>query len=474
MTSLDTATKRSALLVASIGSFLMPFMASSLNIAIPAIGKELKVDAILLSWIATAYLLTGAVFLVPFGKLADIYGRKIIFVAGASTFTVASLFCAVSPNISFLIASRVLQGMGLAMIVGTGIAIITAVFPPGERGRALGLNTAAVYLGLSVGPFAGGILTHNFGWRSIFLTNVPLGLTMAAATILYMRSEWTKTTREPFDLRGSIIYGVSLLLFIYGLTLLPAPLGWYLASGGAAGFAILTWWELRVASPVLDVRIFRKNAVFTLSIAATLVNYGATAAVGFLLSLYLQYVKGFNAEHAGLILMSQPIVQTICSPLAGRLSDKREPRLVATAGIIVTMLGLILLVFLDQNTTIGYVTGGLVLLGAGFALFASPNVNAIMSSVEKSSYGVAAGAIGTVRMIGQIMSMAIAMLVFSVYIGRVQITPARFESFILSARIIFALFAALSFFGAIASLAGRRPSPQSLEVAPDDPAKPSV
>jgi len=392
-------------------------------------------------------------FLVPFGRIADIYGRKRIFTYGILIYTVASLLSAISTSAVMLISFRVLQGIGGAMIFGTGVAILTSVFPAGERGRALGINVAAVYLGLSLGPFLGGILTQYFGWRSIFWANVPMGLIVITFVFWKLKGEWAEAKGHKFDLIGSIIYSLTLVAIIYGLSLLPAMSGVWTVLIGILGLLAFIWWERKVESPVLHMDLFKNNSVFAFSNLAALVNYSATFAVTFLLSLYLQYIKGLGPQNAGLILVSAPAVQAIFSPLAGRLSDRIEPRIIASTGMGLTTIGLSLLVFLNQSTSIGFILGTLVVLGLGLALFSSPNTNAVMSSVENKSYGVASATLATMRQIGMMLSMGIAMVLFSVYIGRVEITPEYYPFFVRSLKIAFVIFAVLCFGGIFASLA---------------------
>ena len=446
-------SKKAVLIVATMGSFFTPFMGSSINIALPTIGREFAMDAVLLGWVATSYLLTAAVFLIPFGRLADIYGRKKIFAWGIVIYTVAALLSAVSISGIMLISSRILQGMGGAMIFGTGVAILTSVFPVGERGKALGINVAAVYLGLSLGPFIGGILTQNFGWRSIFLVNVPLGLVVIALVFWKMKGEWAEAKGDKFDIRGSIIYSLALVSVMYGLSILPAVWGAVLILIGVVGLLVFVRWEKKVRSPILNINLFRNNRVFAFSNLAALINYSATFAVAFLLSLYLQYIKGISPQNAGLILVSMPAVQAIFSPLAGRLSDKIEPRILASAGMALTTAGLSLFIFLNEDTTLGFIISTLILLGFGFAFFSSPNTNAVMSSVENRSYGVASATLATMRQVGMTLSMGIAMLLFSIYIGRVEITPEYYPLFLKSIKPAFIIFAVLCFGGIFASLA---------------------
>lgn len=451
---IDTnVSKKAVLLVATMASFLTPFMGSSVNIALPTIGKEFAMDAVLLSWVATAYLLATAVFLVPFGRIADIYGRKMVFRYGILIYTASSLLSAVATSAIMLISFRILQGLGAAMIFSTGIAMLTSVFPAGERGRALGINVAAVYLGLSLGPFLGGILTQYFGWRSIFMINVPLGLIIIASIFWKLKGEWAEAKGDKFDLSGSIIYGLAIVALVYGLSLLPAMLGIWVILVGILGILIFIWWETKIASPVLYTGLFRNNTVFAFSNLAALINYSATFAVAFLLSLYLQYIKGFGPQNAGLILVSMPAVQALFSPLAGRLSDRIEPRIIASVGMGLTTIGLGLLTFLEQDTAIEFILVSLIILGFGFALFSSPNTNAVMSSVNKRYYGVASATLATMRQIGMTLSMGIAMLIFALFIGRVEITAEYYPSFLASTKMAFMIFTALCFGGIFASLA---------------------
>jgi len=440
------------LLVATLTSFLTPFMGASVNIALPSIGKEFATGAVLLSWIATSYLLAAAMFLLPFGRIADIYGRKRIFTWGIVIYAISSFLSAIASSAMLLLSFRVLQGIGGAMIFGTAVAILTSVFPVGERGKVLGINVAAVYLGLSLGPFLGGFLTQYLGWRSIFFLNVPLSLIIIALVLWKLKGEWAGAKGEKVDLVGSLIYSLTLPAIMYGFSLLPAMFALWLILAGILGFVVFVRWEMKVKSPVFDINLFRKNPVFAFSNLAAFINYGATFAVGFLLSLYLQYAKGLSPQHAGTVLVSQPLVMALFSPLAGRLSDKTEPRIVASIGMGFTVVGLFLFTFLSQNTSLQYVIGCLIVVGFGLALFSSPNTNAIMSSVEKKFYGVASATVGTMRLTGQMLSMGIAMLLLALYIGHAQITPENYPLFLKTAKSAFIIFTVLCFGGIFASL----------------------
>ena len=306
--SSDEALKRSVLFLTVLSSFVTPFLVSSINVALPAIQDDFHMNAVLLAWIATAYLLSCAVFLVPFGKMADIYGRRKVFICGISVVTVSSLLCATAPNAAALLTFRVLQGLGTAMIFSTGMAILTSAFPPNERGRAIGISVAAVYIGLSVGPLLGGMLTQYFTWRSVFVVTSILGVPTMYFSIWKLKSEWYGTPGEKLDVVGSVLYALAVSLIMYGLSMLPANESlWELVAGLVLIIAFIKW-ELHVAQPVFNVELFANNRAFAFSSLAALINYSATFAVTFLLSLYLQYIRGFDPKTAGLILMTQPIM----------------------------------------------------------------------------------------------------------------------------------------------------------------------
>jgi len=443
--------KKIILLVASLSSFLVPFTGSSITVALPAMAAQFHTSAVTLGWITSAYIIAAAVFIVPFGRYADIVGRKKVFLCGIIVFSIASLACAFAPSEEILIVFRFLQGIGGAMLFSTSVAIVTQVYGPGERGAALGITIATVYAGLSIGPFLGGILTDRFGWPAIFLVNIPIGLLTIALTLQGIRDEWAEAAGERFDRGGAVTYGIMLFSVIYGMLLLPDVTGLaWIAAGIIFGF-IFYRREKRTASPLLDLGVFSDNRTFVFSNIAAMINYGATYGVGVLLSLYLQYIQGFTAEAAGLVLVAQPVVQTVFSPVAGRLSDRIEPRIVATAGMALTTLGLLFFIFLTPATPVWVIIASLMVLGLGYGLFSSPNTNAIMSSVENRHLGIASGMNATVRSLGQLLSMAIAMSCFAIFIGTAAITPAVYPSLMTSVTVAFVVFTVLCVAGVGAS-----------------------
>jgi EmrB/QacA subfamily drug resistance transporter len=449
----DKSLRRTALAVSMVSSFLTPFMASGINVAMPFIAKEFGLSAVALGWVVTAYMLAAAMFLVPFGRLADLVGRKRIFALGIGVNIAGTALAALAPSALFLILGRAVQGIGGAMIFGTGVAILTSVYPPGERGRALGLNTAAVYTGLSLGPVLGGFLVHAWGWRSVFWATMPIAAVALTLTLVRLKGEWADARGEGFDLKGSVIFGTGLVALMYGFSRLPSLPGVSLTAAGVLALAGFVLFELRVPTPLLDLRLFRHNRIFAFSNLAALFNYSATSAVAFLMSLYLQYVKGLPPQKAGLVLVAQPVIMTLASPFAGRLSDRSEPRLIASLGMALSAAGLLLFSFLGTGTGFGFIVASLVCLGLGFGLFSSPNTNAVMCSVEKRHLGIAAAALGTMRLTGQMLSVGTTMMIFALFMGRAPIEPSVYPLFLRSARVAFLFFAALCVAGVFASMA---------------------
>lgn len=452
----DRSLQRATLLVTTLGALLTPLMASAINVALPAIGRDFAMGAVTLGWVASAYLLAAAVFLLPFGRLADIHGRKKVFALGTALFSAASLLAGLAPDTVTFLLARLLQGTGGAMMFGTGVAILTSVFPPRRRGWVLGINVGATYIGLSLGPFVGGLLTHYLGWRWVFLLNVPIGLLLLAVVSLKLKPEWADSRGEPFDWVGSLIYSVMLTAFMLGFTWLPLWRGAALLLAAVVALPVFIHWESRSAHPIFPARLVRGNTVFAFSNLAALVNYSATFAISFLLSLYLQYIMGFTPRDAGLVLIAQPLVMALFSPAAGRLSDRLEPRLVASLGMGLCALGLFFFTWLGPASRLAFIVANLMLVGFGFALFSSPNTNAVMGAIERRQYGVGSATLGTMRMVGQMLSMGVATLVFSLFIGKVRITPAVYPLFLTSMKVSFAIFFVLCCCGVFFSLARGR------------------
>ncbi|MCC8145796.1 MAG: MFS transporter [Bacteroidales bacterium] len=447
----NTINKNAALFVICMAAFLVPFMGSAINLALPEIGEAFSLKAVSLSWIASAYLISTAIFQVPFARLGDMIGRKKVFISGVVLFTLATVLCGFATTGLMLILFRVLSGIGSAMMFGTNMAILTSIFQPHERGKAMGINTATVYFALASGPFLGGLLTHYLGWQSLFFAVGIIGLIVILSSSLVFKGEWVESKGENFDYFGSIIYAVSLFGLIFGFSELPQPASFIWIGIGVIGFTVFVIYELNHTQPVFNVRIFARNKVFTLSSLSALINYAATSAVAFMMSLYLQYIRGFDAQHAGFILIVQALVQSGVSLYAGRLSDRVNPAILATSGMLIILVGLCGLIFLSVSTPIVILIILLILLGLGFGLFSSPNTNVIMSSVEKRYLGQASATMGTMRLTGQAFSMGIAMMALSLHVGNNVIVPEIYPDFMDSLRITFIICAVLCVIGTYAS-----------------------
>ncbi len=446
------ATERSALFVATLTSFMGPFMISSVNVALPAIQHELEMTAVELGWVATSYLLAMAVALIPGGKLADIHGRKRVFIIGLVVYTIGSTAAAFAGNTVIFLLLRVVQGLGAALFVTTGMAILTSVFPPHKRGQAIGIVVSAVYVGLSVGPFVGGIMTQQFGWRSIFAVMLPLGILSIAITRAFLKGEWSDPNSWRLDIIGCLIYIVAIVALVYGASILPSTMGWALVLTGLVGLVLFFVQQRRTPEPVFQVSLFIENRPFAFSSLAALLNYSATFAVTFMMSLYLQYIKGMTPQAAGSILMAQPLVMAFLSPLAGHVSDRIQPRFIANAGMGMTALGMAVFTQLSTDSAVSMIVGNLVMLGFGFALFSSPNMSAIMGAVDKKDYGLASGTVATMRLLGQMISVAIATVVLTYFIGHRIIEPANYDRFLASATTVFAVSAVLCTIGIFFSM----------------------
>jgi len=453
MTISHSKKQLSILLVTTLSSFLTPFMGSAINVALPAIAKELSMNALSLSWVATSFILAAAITLIPLGRLADIHGRRIVFLYGAVIFTVASSFCILSPTHAFLIAARAIQGIGGAMIFSTGTAMLISAYPPAERGKFLGINITAVYVGLTIGPFIGGLLTQYLGWRYIFLFTVFLGAIIIFITTSMVEKEAPENRKESFDFAGSLLYAIALFAIMYGFSLLPAWRAGLLIGVGVLCLVLFIFQQLKHPFPLLDIRLFLDNKIFAFSNLAALINYCATFVVTFLLSLYLQHIKMLTPYQTGTILVAAPAIQALFSSFAGRLSDRFEPQIIASIGMALNVIGLVPLIFLKNDTSIHYILFCLIILGIGFALFSSPNVNAIMSAVENKFYGVASATIATMRLTGQMFSMGITMLVFAVILGNHPLSEANNPLLLKSIQIIFAILSVICCGGIFASLA---------------------
>ncbi|WFN34017.1 MFS transporter [Methanogenium sp. S4BF] len=435
---------RAILIASSAATFILPFIGSAINIALPLIAAEFMVDADLVGWIPTAYLLASAIFLIPFGRIADTLGQRQIFLIGILVMAVSLGGAALSPGFWPLFGMMFAAGIGSAMIYATGIALLTMNYPLRERGTVIGINTSIIYIALSAGPFIGGIISGAFGWRAVFALAAGIAvLSFIPGVRDIPATRGTGRQGGRFDYPGALIYASALILLITGLSRIPDLQGGLLAAAGTAGLGAFLWWEARVQNPIFAVRAFAGNRIFTYSNIAALISYAATFAIGFLLSFYLQGVRGFSPGFAGIILITQPAVMTLVVIFSGRLSDRVEPRIPATAGMAIVAGGLAGFALLGPNTSLPVVAGLLIVVGCGFGIFSSPNMNSIISALPDHAAGVASATAATMRVVGQMLSMAIAMMIFSIVIGGVEFGPAVTGELLLAVQVCFAICAGL-------------------------------
>ena len=421
----------SALVIVCIGAFLMPLSLSASLVAIPAIATDLGANAVYVSWIPAAFILSNLIVLLPSGRSADIYGRKRIYQLGSVIFLFGSVIAGLSQNIKLLLLSRVIQGFGAGMFFGTGMAIIGSVYQGGGRGAALGWVVACVYFGLSVGPLLGGWLTDNYGWESVFFSMVPFILASIILTMIKLKGEWKNENPQKLDWKGSVILSFGLLAFFIGTTNLPE-----LFSVGLLVVAVLlsVWFKRhsqQVEFPIVNLNLVWQNQGLSRSLIAAIMMYGGSYGLQFLMGLYLQYNRGFSPTDAGKFLMIQAIIMAVIAPAAGRLSDRYPPNTIAAVGCFAVVLSFVSMLFLDSHSHMAIVVISLALLGAGFGLFSTPNSNAALKSISEAKLGIASSLVSMSRLIGQLLSTAFVTLMMSLYIGTAKIVPSNYEALLL-------------------------------------------
>jgi len=413
ITAEDAHRRRWELLaLTSIGAFMAPLDGSIVSVALPVMSPDLRLSFAASMWVQAAYLLATAVLLIPMGRLADQHGRVRFYLIGVAVFTAGSLLAALSMSGAWLIMSRVVQGGGAALMVATSAAIVTAVFPPQERGRALGINVMAVYIGLSIGPPLGGILADTLGWRSIFLINLPIGLVVLVwGWMMLPRSERAQHAPR-VDFAGAALLGTFLISLLVPLTFAP-EWGWAapltlgllaLAAVSLVGFVIV---ERRVDAPVLDLDLLIHNRLFAAANTAALLNYMALYGIGLLTAIFLEIVQDRSAAVTGMLMLSQPLLMAVLSPFSGRLSDRVGSRVLATGGMVTIAFGMVLLAAMPTTAPVWQVAGNLAVVGLGMAAFSAPNTSAVMGSVRRDQLGVASAFMGTMRTAGMALSVAL-------------------------------------------------------------------
>ena len=442
--------KKDLLIVGILVSFLTPFVRSSINLALPSLAVEFDLSAVFLTWISTIYLLVNAILYIPFGRIGDIYGRKRIFQYGLIIFTVSSFISAFSTSGEMFLFIRIFQAVGNAMIFANLNAMISSAFPENERGRAFGLTSMGVFVGLIIGPILGGAITEILGWRSLFYLDTVIGI-IAAYAITRFKHDWIDADGEKLDILGAFLLGISLITIIYGFSDFTNKYSLFLVIGGIITLTLFYLVEKRVAFPLINLGLFKSKS-FTFGNITAFINYGAFVSVGFILSLYLQYLKGYGPLTAGLIVSIQSIMMVIVSPFAGRLADKIDPVYISTIGMVVTTMGVALMTLINFGNASYLGAISLIIFGTGIGLFYSSNTKVVMSSVDKKYFGVASATLSNMRSIGQIFAMGIVMIIISTIIGNAQIIPSNYPELIISLRFSLVAIAVLSAFGIFTSI----------------------
>lgn len=447
--------KNLLLLICTVLSFFTVFAVNAVNIVIPSIAAEFHMSNIVQNWVTIIFLLVVAVLSVPAGQISGKYGLKKVTNLSIILFIIISIANVLVTSQEQFLACRFILGISLAFINVTSMAMIVNVFPPEERGKALGINITGVYVGLSLSPVIGGIMNYNLGWRSVVLFGVPFMFVILALLLTRISDEWSSFENMPLDLKGSLTYGIGIVLFMYGFTVLNTQPGMILTVLGVIILVIFGLIELRQSYPVFDIRFF-KNHKFLSANFASLCAYLATYAVTTILNYHLQYIKGFDSQTAGMILLVAPLCQVVLAPIAGRLSDRFVPQILAAIGMALGTISLFLFSSLDTSTSMGFLIVAMIIYGVGFGLFSPPNTNVIMGSVPAKDTSVASAAVATMRTVGQAMSMGILTLVFAFVMGNVPIVEEYYPLLVNSCQITCLICVVLCVASVFASFVGIR------------------
>lgn len=413
----ESASKWAVMIIVAVGVFMATLDSSIVNISLPAIAHYFRVPLDgAVEWVIIAYLVATAAVLLTAGRLADMIGRKIVWSAGLIIFTLGSAMCGAAPSLVILIVARLFQGIGGALLMAVSPALLTSAFPAHERGRALGLNAITVALGVSVGPTLGGFITASFSWRWIFYVNVPIGI---VGLILTLRILTERLRRNPgrFDPLGASLLAAGLASLTAGLSF-GQELGWaslpILTSlvVGIIMLIVLPFVEKRVPNPIIILSLL-KNRVFTSAVISLILSFLALFAVSFILPFYLEELRRFPTQEAGLLLTPLPLMLAIFAPISGSLADRIGTRWLAASGLAIACIGLVLISQLDEHSSVLDIIWRLGVTGFGQALFQSPNNSALMGAAPRELQGSASGFLATGRVFGQTLSVALAGAVFA-------------------------------------------------------------
>ena len=410
-------------LVGSLASFMAAYTSNAVTMALPELARVFHLSNILQNWTINLYLLTMAVLSVPFGKICAQKGLKNSFFYGALVFFIGTAGIIMAANTEMLLLFRFIQAIGSAAIFVSSVSMIVKAVPNNQRGRALGINIASVYIGLSLAPVLGGSLTYNFGWESIFAITLPVSFIVVVLTYLKIKEEWKLDANDPIDIKGSVFYGIGISAFMYGFTELHTLTGQAITAVGVIFLIIFIYYELKQKYPIFNVRLY-KNHKFLSSNIASVISYISIFSVSTIINYHFQYILGWNAQMTGLILISMPIMQAIVTPQSGKLSDLINPQKLSALGMGLATIAILILTTMDDSTSVYIIIIALMIGGVGYGLFSSPNTNTIMSSVPPNETTMASAAVATMRVIGQTLSIGILTVIFAFVMGNVAITPS--------------------------------------------------
>lgn len=434
--------KKNLLITGILTLFLASFVRSSLNLALPAMSVDLHLSEVFITWIPTLYLIINAVLYVPFGRIGDIYGRKRIFQYGLIIFTASSFLCALSVSGEMLLFIRVFQAIGNTMILASLYALINSSFTFDKRGRAFGLITMGISIGLIFGLISGGLITQMMGWRCIFILDAIIGA-LATLTIIRFKQVSNPSNGEKFDMLGSIILGLSIVLVMFGLSNIGHPQNLVLLISGCIGTLIFYFVEKKTTDyPLINLDLFKSKS-YLFGCVTSMINYSAFIAVNFLLAQYLIFIMGFEPFKAGCILSVSAVAMLVLSPIAGTLSDKFNPQNVSTAGMIFTTMSLVVMALFNESTGLIMILMSLIVFGTGNGLFFPSNTKSVISLAEEKHFGVAGAILNDTKVIGQAFGMGIVLLIISIFLGSTNIGSANHTAFLMSIKVSLSILSIL-------------------------------
>ncbi len=422
-----------------INSFCGAFMGTSVFVAIPALAEDFAVPPEYITAVVNAYVIAVTACLIPTIAIVSKIGNKKGFIFGSVTSALASFLIALSPNLYFMVTLRALQGITNAFIFSTIYALLMENTDHKQRGTLIGLTTACVYAGISCAPFIGGFLTDTVGWWSMFTIS---GLGNIASALLCLKVPPSSTVEHKIPYLKALLALCGFVMLFIGLsTFVNHASGLFILFGGLLLIGLYVYRELITKNHLINITLLRDNQILNGSLLSAAFHYLSTFAISMLLSMYLQLVYGVSATEAGLILVIQPVVQCLVSPLSGRLADSITPHVISLCGLALTAISLVMLCFISLDSSLVLINIAQVVSGLGFGLFSAPNSTIIMSSVTKDNYAMASGMQALVRNLGMALCMAMVTSVFFCTITSDKGTELYREELVASIQLIFMLSA---------------------------------